>query len=275
MLTNIAILLTCHNRKSQSLSCLTALYNCDLPLGFSFDVYLTDDGSTDGTGNDIKQNFPKVNIIQGNGSLFWNRGMYVAWDVASKTNEYDFYLWLNDDTLLYRNAFMGVFENLNSDFNSIICGATISINTKIVTYSGRLKNKAEPIKPNGTFQECNIVNGNFVLVPKVVFNNIGNLDWKFRHAIGDFDYGLRAQEAGFKCYVAPQFIGTCEANPKLPNWCLSTTPLIKRFKSLYSPLGYAEPIPFFIYEKRHFGVLVAFKHFLSINLRALLPKLWK
>jgi GT2 family glycosyltransferase len=202
--------------------------------------------------------------------------MYKAWEAASKALDYDFYLWLNDDTLLYPDALRNMLEAAKqTNFSAVVCGATCAKESLQVTYSGWLHYNNEPLAPNGTIQPCQVVNGNFLLVPKAIYNEVGNLDWKFRHAIGDFDYGLRVQKAGFKCYVSPEFVGMCEANPTLPKWCLKTTPFIKRFKLLYSPLGYAEPIPFFIYEKRHFGFAVALKHFFSINLRALLPQLWK
>jgi GT2 family glycosyltransferase len=72
----IAILITCYNRKEKTLSCLAALFNCIVPDGYGFDVFLVDDGSTDGTSDAIKEGFTQVNIIQGNGNLFWNRGMH-------------------------------------------------------------------------------------------------------------------------------------------------------------------------------------------------------
>jgi GT2 family glycosyltransferase len=119
------------------------------------------------------------------------------------------------------------------------------------------------------------MNGNCVLIPRRIYEKTGNLDYIFRHAIGDLDYGYRVRKAGFKLYVAAVYLGVCENNLTLPKWCLKNTPLLQRIKILYSPLAYAEPIPFFIYEKRHLGLFVAIKHFISINIRALFPQLWK
>ncbi|AYQ31763.1 glycosyltransferase family 2 protein [Runella sp. SP2] len=272
----IAVLITVHNRKNKTLQCLTHLFDQQAVEGYQLEVYLTDDGCTDGTVQAVTNQYPSVQIVQGDGTLFWNRGMHRAWQAASQTKDYDFYLWLNDDTVLFADAMKNILTaSKQTYFSAIVCGATCAKATQLVTYSGWLHSSKKLLAPNGKLQQCNIVNGNFVLVPKVVFDKVGNLDWKFRHAIGDFDYGLRAQKAGFKCFIAPQFVGTCEANPTLPKWCLKTTSLIKRLKLLYSPLGYAEPIPFFIYEKRHFGLLIALKHFFSIHLRVLLPHLWK
>lgn len=49
-----------------------------ISAGSPFDVFLVDDESTDGTSEAIKSEFPEVSIIKGDGSLFWNRGMYTA-----------------------------------------------------------------------------------------------------------------------------------------------------------------------------------------------------
>lgn len=272
----IAVILTVHNRKEKTINCLKSLFGQKSDKRLQFDVYLTDDGCTDGTTDEVRRLFPSVTIILGHGSLFWNRGMYRAWEAAAKEKKYDFYLWLNDDTLVFEDALENILAaSKSTGHDALICGATCSNDRATVTYSGRTRQGRKRLVPIGKLQQCEIINGNFVLIPKVIFETVGNLDWRFRHAIGDFDYGLRVQKAGFKCYVAPEFIGICESNPTLPKWCLTTTPLIKRFKLLYSPLGYAEPIPFFMYEKRHFGLRVAVKHFASINLRALLPGLWK
>ena len=73
---NIAVLLTVHDRKNKTLRCLENLYKQVLPNYLRLDIYLTDDGCTDGTPEAIKRQFPKVHIIKGDGNLFWNRGMY-------------------------------------------------------------------------------------------------------------------------------------------------------------------------------------------------------
>ena len=273
-LSMLAVLITCHNRKEKTLQCLKALYTTDVPEGYTFDVFLVDDGSTDGTGETVAEQFPHVNVIYGDGNLFWNRGMHLAWETAAKNLEYDFFLWLNDDVVLYKDALKTMISDYNEIPSSIICGATCSKDLNIVTYSGSL-NKNKKITPNGTLQECSLINGNCVLVSKRVYLDNGNLDYKFPHAIGDFDYSLRARKKNIKSYVAKKFIGICEKRDKLADWCLPHVPFLKRIKSLYSPLGNSHPYYYFIFEKKHFGLIVASFHYLSIHLRMLFPFLWK
>jgi GT2 family glycosyltransferase len=275
MIPTIAVLITCHNRKDITINCLSAL---SLQKGsnilFKIDIFLVDDGSTDGTNLLVKLKFPLVNIIQGNGKLFWNRGMHLAWETASNSKDYDYYLWLNDDTLLYEYSIIKFLNAANITNNkSVICGSTFSkINNKI-SYGGNSKS-GNLLNPNGYLQEVFTFNGNSVLVPKFVFEKIGNLDNRFQHAIGDFDYSLRVREANLKSYILENFIGTCEGSDKLPIWCLHNDSLYKKVKNLYSPLGNSHPYYYFIFEFKHYGFFVAFKHLLTIHLRLFLPKLW-
>ena len=91
----IAVLLTCYNRKDKTLACLKQLYDSKFAsaIHFEMDVYLTDDGSDDGSGAAIKENFPDVIIISGNGKLFWAGGMRNSWNEALKKH-YDGFLLL-------------------------------------------------------------------------------------------------------------------------------------------------------------------------------------
>lgn len=275
---DIAILITCHNRREKTINCLRSLKDSlavSINKGkYKVEIYIVDDGSTDNTSLCIKSEFPEIFLIQGNGKLFWNRGMYLAWISALKRQEYDFYLWLNDDIILFSNAIQEVIDASTEAFDrAILVGSTCSKKDNILTYGGiRLPN--HKVIPDGKLQLCDTFNGNFVLIPKYVYKKVGVIDKLYHHAIGDLDYGLRAKKAGIKSYVAKKYIGTCERHEQLPSWCLPGTPFLKRVKSLYSPLGCSQPYYFFRYELRHFGLVKAAFHFFTIHLRLTFPSLW-
>lgn len=270
----IAVLLTVFNRKEKTLACLGNLAKQQKVEGLQVGVWLVNDGCTDGTPEAVKERFPDVNVIDADGNLYWNRGMYTAWKAAAEARDYDYYLWLNDDSLLIDCALKNMLEaSARCKDNAVIVAAMKSKVKGSTTYSGQRNNRM--VEPNGTLQECETFNGNCVLVPQSVYKKVGNLDWTFRHAIGDMDYGYRVRKAGFKNFVAPQHLGFCENNPKLPKWARPEIPIKERFKNLYSPLGYAEPLPFFAYERRAFGLAVAIKHFITIHIRVIFPQLWK
>lgn len=274
-LREIAVIIACYNRRVTTLRCLKKLNEAFLPTGYKLTVYLVDDKSTDGTPELVRSEFPKVNIIDGDGDLYWNRGMHLAWKKAMKKKSYDFYLWLNDDVILEKSALVDMIDITEEKPGSIVSGTMLDRPNGDVSY-GASNGHGSLLVPDGKMQEClGTFNGNLVLVPQSVVAKIGILDPIFPHAIGDFEYAMRAKKYGVKCFISKNISGICEKNASLPKWCLPEIPLMKRLKSLYSPLGNAHPKYFFIYEKRYFGLLTAIKHYLSIHLRALIPTLWQ
>jgi len=266
---NIAVLLTCHNRKDKTISCLRSLFEAERPVGFELETFLVDDGSTDGTGDEVKKEFPQVNIIKGNGNLFWAGGMRLAWEIASKTKAFDFYLWLNDDTLLDEFAIeelLNCYSAIKNESNneSIIVGACRESNdSNIFSYGGR--NEECPVIPNGKIQECKYINGNVVLVSKEIFRKLGSLSPEYTHSIGDFDYGLRAISLRIKCYTTSRFVAVCPQNKSFA-WRNPETPLMERIKLLHSPKG-LNLKEYIIFRKKYWGwkwIIFAIKAYLKV-----------
>ncbi len=274
-MTNIAVILTVFNRKETTLHGLQSLYSAIRYLGegYHFDVYMTDDGSTDGTGDAVKSAFPDVIILQGDGDLYWCGGMRKAWQTAIDAKiKYDYYLWFNDDTILYEDALQELLQESKKHANKCnIVGATQSINHLEVSYGGYLKNKL--VVPHGQGVNVDYFNGNIVLVPAYVCRMLGNLDVHFRHSHGDTDYGLRAKESGLKNYVVGKFLGECNRHDNLKPCWDPQVPFKKRWKNLYHPTGYP-PCEAFYFERKHKGLLTAIVHKMSLYARVLFPNVW-
>lgn len=273
MIQTLAVLITVHNRKEKTLKCLQLLHS-QLPIeGYQVDIYLTDDGCTDGTPEAIKKQFPKVYIIHGDGNLFWNRGMYTAWKEAAK-KDYDFYLWLNDDVFLKEYAFKHILEcSKEKDDKCLISGLlSSSDNEKFTPFGGRANGKL--IQVNGQMQEIDIMNGNFALIPKSVFKLIGFNDPYYIHSYGDYDYSLTAKKYHIIAYSTRQSVGICDINQKLSKCFDPQTPLLQRFRFLNTPLSYAKPNEVFHFEKKHKNVLFAIFRYLSVYVRCAFPWIW-
>ena len=102
---NIAILITSFNRKSLTLKCIKKIYNQKINSNCRIKIYLTDDNSSDQTDNIIKKKYPNINILKGDGNLYWTGGINKSWQAALKDKiNFDYYLWLNDDTFIYPKA---------------------------------------------------------------------------------------------------------------------------------------------------------------------------
>lgn len=260
----IAVLLTCFNRKQKTINCLNHLFK----LKSDLDVYLVDDGSTDGTSESIVKEFPQVNLIKGSGNLFWNKGMNLAWEHAA-TKDYDYYLWLNDDVIIYENCFDELFScaKLTED-KAIISGIIETSDKKYILYGGYDSNK-NLIKPNGELNSIRNMNGNVVIVPKEVYKTLGNLDIHFHHDLGDVDYGLRAQNNGIGVFTTRVAIASGEKND-ICRVRQNNASIIKRFKKLYSPLG-ANPKIIFYYRNKYFGFINAVSYFVFLHFINIIP----
>lgn len=270
---HIAVLLTVYNRKDKTLACLQRLYALSAADDCCIDVWLTDDGCTDGTPEAITAQYPEVHVIHADGNLFWNRGMHLAWQTAAEARDYDFYLWLNDDTFVYAHLLQQLLSlSAAQGDRAIVVGPTQSADHTCATYGGRRPDGRIPV-PNGTAQHVRTFNGNIVLIPRAVYKRLGNLDPYYSHSKGDFDYGLRATEAGIPILQVGQYLGECEAHPTLDAWCNPAVPLATRLRMLNRPNG-MPPRETFHLERRHVGLLPAAFHFCTIYLRCLCPWIW-
>lgn len=250
-MNKIAVLLTCHNRKDKTLSCLHSLYRAyqrnDNHLKLV--VYLTDDGSTDGTTEAVSKFYPEVNILLGNGNLYWAGGMRNSWNEALKS-DFDGYLLLNDDTNVFEDLFFVLNLGIEYSFNllsknGIIVGSTQDEVTGEMTYGGsvfmnKLKGTYKKIEPNGSYQRCELGNANIMYVHKDVVKQIGILSNDYIHGVADYDYTLRAIKENIPVIIMPKYIGFCSVNLVNKNDVfLSKKTLRDRFIYLNSPTGLA------------------------------------
>lgn len=260
--TKIAVLITCHNRQQKTLASLAALFNQALPEEVTLCVYLVDDGSTDGTELAVRQAYPQVKILQGDGSLFWNGGMRLAFAEAIKYN-YDYYLWLNDDTILYPKALGSLLTTSHSlakqgYSQAIVVGSTQDPESGVLTYGGIVRYswwyplKFRWVEPGEEIKSCDTMHGNCVLIPQEVAKMVGNLDAAFIHNLGDFDYGFRAISKGCSVWLAPGYVGTCAFNA--PSWREPSLPLRERLKKMNQPKGLLL-MEWKVYAQRHAGPL--------------------
>src|SRR6266498_2334611 len=92
----VAAVMAAYNRRELTLACLRSLRAQRAP-GVTLDAFVLDDASTDGTGQAIAEEFPEAALLRGTGRLYWNGGMRTAFGAAI-AGDYDYYLWMNDDT---------------------------------------------------------------------------------------------------------------------------------------------------------------------------------
>lgn len=248
---SIAVVMTVFNRKEKTKKCIESILKEVNDSSIDIDFYITDDGSTDGTkdlikGYQKKYKDSKFFILNGSGNLFWNKGMYLAYGEALK-NKYNFYLWVNNDVEFYSGFLSVLIKDYNKSKNNnqsvIICGAVRYIDKNELSYGGSLnKSKTNPYKrelimPNGEIQKCHCINGNCLLIPSETSELIGNVDERYEHGFGDFDYGYKLIEAGGQPYIASRFVGICDRNSIVNTWKDSSLSIKRRIELKNKPTG--------------------------------------
>lgn len=267
----IAVLMTVHNRKDTTLRCLQSLYSQQYDTAqYSVAVFLTNDGCTDGTEDAVHVQYPDVHIVQGDGSLYWNRGMYEAWCVAEQ-QDFDFYLWLNDDTLLYDTALSSLLlaSGEKNDAAIVVGSLCENGNPTSVTYGGRSA-EGTLIQDVSMEQTCELMNGNFVLIPRRVYQILGKNNPEYHHALGDYDYAKRAGLQSIQIIIPKDVLGEC--NYRIQRWKDASFPLCTRFIDYWKVTG-ANPFDVFRYNNRYKGFARACIFLFSSFIRMLFPRL--
>ena len=223
----LAALLTCHNRRDLTVACLERLER-QQDHDATIDVILVDAASEDGTAAAVRRLFPNATVLHGPSNLFWARGMHLAFRRAAARGQYDYYLWLNDDTMLDPDALthlLATHDQLRRAQGSplVVAGATRDRTTGKQTYGGMQRSAGgSPVRFESVHSNpdhptpVDTMNGNCVLVSNEIVQRIGIIDPRFFHTLADFDYGLRAQAAGCEVWLAAGTVGTCTAN-RLPD----------------------------------------------------------
>ena len=277
----VAVLLTCHNRREKTIACLESLYRAAVPSACQMDVYLTDDGSNDGTGTAVRELFPHVNVIQGDGNLFWAGGMRMAWRAAMEVDRYDVYLLINDDVLLHRDFMLNLLKTeayslAETGKKGIYSGATVDAITGKVTYGASVITQnhlivtMKKLSLASVPQRCDLFNANVLWISGGVVDQIGIFSERYTHGIADYDYSLTASKHKIPVWLAPDVCGVCD-HDHVSDWKTSAS-LKARIHWMKSPKGLAYN-EYLYYIRKHFPAYLPYS-FIMMWMKIFFPFIW-
>lgn len=203
----VFVIMPVYNRKFYTEACLLFL---EKQTYENMEVIVVDDGSRDGTAEMVREKFPSVTLLKGDGSLWWLGANNLALGyVKAKASTTDVVMLLNDDlifgTLLIEmlvrahnanpTALIGSVESIQGT-EDIIYNGGIVINWWVA--KGKNLNVGKSVRefPAGHTVKVSYLNGRGVLIPMRIIRDIGLFDTRYVH-MGDFEYGVRAQKRGY------------------------------------------------------------------------------
>lgn len=203
----LCIVIPVFNRKEFTRECLRSLQNQSEQADH---IIVVDDGSTDGTSDMLRSEFPAVNVLQGDGNLFWtasiNKGITYALALGA-----DYILTLNNDTVASNTFFENMMLAAHKVPIALIGALDVEQTTQTPYYGGEIinwKNNTskfllETLQADQRkgLHEVSLFPGRGLLIPRQVFDTIGLFEEKkLPHYMADYDFTLMAKRNGFPIY---------------------------------------------------------------------------
>lgn len=241
----VEIVTPVHNRREITLQCLRSIEKLDSD-GLEIHTIVVDDGSTDGTAEAIKRDHPNVQIVAGDGNLWFTEGTNVGVRAALK-HQPDYILTINDDQVFDPQSLKFLIETAEKHDRAIVGSLLLLWDTphKLFQVSPQWSTKLGgwrhwyqqtvwtiPEKP----WEVDLIVGNCVLFPVEAIREVGLMDSKRYPNFGDAEYTPRLRKRGWKLLIEPRARVFCQPN-NIPAKVTKLT-LGQKFNSLFIDLGH-------------------------------------
>ena len=205
----VAIVTPVFNGKDHTTEFLSALRK---QTYHNFKIVIVDDGSTDGTSEMIEDDFPEVQLLKGDGSLWWSGGTNLGVEFALENN-FDYILTINNDVIVANNYIESLVEVAKEHPRALIGSKVCYLdNTKRVWYcgatfnqrNGQMEHRTGYDKDFKSTQSSEWLTGMGVLVPAETYMKVGLYSNDFPLYFGDADFSVRAKKAGYALIVSAE-----------------------------------------------------------------------
>ena len=203
----IYIVIPVFNRLKFTLECLHSLNNQTTK---DFKIIIVDDGSTDGTQEVIRKEYPHVILLETSGDLYWTATINVGIKYAIEHNA-EYVLTLNNDTLASKDFIKNIIVWSRKYPMALFGAYAIDAISKQPVYGGeiidwkRIRSKSWldilPVNEHIGIHKVSHFPGRGLLIPVSCFEKIGYFDEiTFPHYAADYDFTHKAIRNGFEIY---------------------------------------------------------------------------
>lgn len=208
----VMVLILSYNGKQLLEESISSYMACNYP---DFQVAVIDNGSTDGTEAYVKLNYNNVRLLRTEKNLGYSEGMNFGLRYAFEQNSYEYALLSNNDVRVDPNIITTLVEAAkNYEKVAFVTGKIYYYDRPSTLQSigrtwhpGMLKSISlgKNAVDNGQFEfdrQVDFCDDVFWLVNSEIYNKIGGYDPQFFLQCEDFDWQLRARNAGYKIIYA-------------------------------------------------------------------------
>jgi GT2 family glycosyltransferase len=216
-MTELSIIIVNWNTKEYLVRCLRSVFETEKQD--SWEVFVIDNGSGDGSGEEVKKAFPFVHLIQNEKNL----GFAQAVNQGLKNSSGRYILLLNPDTRVKSGAIDRLVAFLDAQPDAGIAGAQLlntdgskqnsmanfpSLATELLNKSllrllfpkkfpGKRRHNFKPVEVDSVIGAC-------MMVRRDVVEQVGFLDQDYFLFLEETDWCYRIKKAGWKIYHVPQ-----------------------------------------------------------------------
>src|SRR5574344_1495435 len=210
---DLGIVICNFNKVNYLKGCLESLYKSDFE-DLSLDVIVVDNASTDGSPDFIKENYPKIVLLQNEtntgGSGGFDRGIRYAIQ-----EEYNYVVLLDNDILLEKNTILNLYKYIKENpkagvVGSKICtmdnpdilqemGSFIDYENKFNVYTPLKSHKDDSLLPEVV--QCDYVPACCMITTKEVLEKVGSFNTEHFIYWDDMDWCTRVKRENYEIYA--------------------------------------------------------------------------
>ena len=201
------IVIPVFNRWHYTRECLESLRQ---QTSQAFRTVVVDDGSTDETAAALPRDYPEVEVVTGDGNMFWTAGVNAGIRRALALGA-DRVMTLNNDVVAAPDFIAQMLAAAAEHPTAVLGALEFDVATGEAIYGGerldfRTNTRHDLLEEIPAGQRTGLhpvtyLPGRGLLIPKAVTDKVGLFDEKrLPHYLADFDYTSVARRAGFPVY---------------------------------------------------------------------------